>query len=295
MPFITQGKTNIRYILIIVILAIIVGGAISWQIFGNPFEEKPLSICGPDGPAYWIDVSNCNKSCMTDEDCVFTCGCGAINKNEICHHEGVKYKCIDRDVRCENNTCVAGEEKTTICDWRPNIAKYGQCEKMLGYYYDGEKCRSLSGCDLTGDKVPFLSMEECKNQCEKDETTKPEIGCVDSDAQCKGKPDGTECTTGIWCDESGEVCGGQSCVGLGFGRCSGDKCLPLTEEEFCGWSTNKSCISDSGCISGGCSGQVCQSKNEEGVITTCEYRDCYSAEKYGLSCKCANNKCQWIK
>jgi len=65
--------------------------------------------------------------------------------------------------------------------------------------------------------------------------------------------------------------------------------------EFCGWSTNGSCSSDPDCMDGGCSGQVCQSKNEEEVITTCEYTDCYSAEKYGLDCKCTNNKCQWSK
>jgi len=185
--------------------------------------------------------------------------------------------------------------KKAVCDWRPDIAKYGQCEKMLGYYYDGERCQPLSGCDLKGDKVPFLSIEECKKQCEKEETADSEIGCADSDARCKGKPNGTKCTTGIWCDEAGEICGGQSCVGLSIGRCSEEKCLSLTNEEFCGSSTYGNCVSDSDCMGGGCSGQVCQSKNEEGVITTCEYRDCYAAKDYGLECKCADNKCQWSK
>ena len=121
------------------------------------------------------------------------------------------------------------------------------------------------------------------------------MGCIDSDTQCDEKPNGTECTTGVWCDEFGKACGGQSCVGLGLGICSGGKCLPWPTESFCGSSTYGSCNSDSDCISGGCSGQVCQSKNEEGVITNCAYRDCYSAEKYGLSCKCSDSKCQWSK
>lgn len=65
------------------------------------------------------------------------------------------------------------------------------------------------------------------------------------------------------------------------------------KEGFCGSSTNGKCSSDSDCLAGGCSGQVCQSKNEESIITTCEWRDCYSAKKYDLKCKCIDTKCQW--
>ena len=66
-------------------------------------------------------------------------------------------------------------------------------------------------------------------------------------------------------------------------------------EEFCGTSTYGSCTIDSDCIAGGCSGQVCQSKNEEPIVTTCEYKDCYNAQSYGLDCKCVDKKCQWAK
>ncbi|MCK4552752.1 eight-cysteine-cluster domain-containing protein [Candidatus Pacearchaeota archaeon] len=71
--------------------------------------------------------------------------------------------------------------------------------------------------------------------------------------------------------------------------------IPPTElsEDFCGLSTYGSCSSDFDCIKGGCSGQVCQSKNEEPIITTCEFRECYNAEKYDMQCKCVNEKCQW--
>ncbi|MDI6806285.1 MAG: eight-cysteine-cluster domain-containing protein [Candidatus Aenigmarchaeota archaeon] len=68
--------------------------------------------------------------------------------------------------------------------------------------------------------------------------------------------------------------------------------LPL-REEFCGWSTNGRCLTDFDCVKGGCSGQVCQSKYEEPVITICEWRDCYNAIAYGLECKCINQQCQW--
>ena len=67
----------------------------------------------------------------------------------------------------------------------------------------------------------------------------------------------------------------------------------LTLEEFCGWSTYGNCSSDSDCTAGGCSGQVCQSKYEEPVITTCEWRDCFDASKYGLKCRCIDGRCQW--
>jgi eight-cysteine-cluster-containing protein len=66
-------------------------------------------------------------------------------------------------------------------------------------------------------------------------------------------------------------------------------------EEFCGSSTNGNCVANSDCITGGCSGQVCQSKDEEGAITTCEWRDCYDEAQYGLECECVENKCQWSK
>jgi len=48
--------------------------------------------------------------------------------------------------------------------------------------------------------------------------------CIDSNEQCRGKSDDTECTTGVWCDKEGRICGGQSCVGLGLGLCRDNKC-----------------------------------------------------------------------
>ncbi len=72
-----------------------------------------------------------------------------------------------------------------------------------------------------------------------------------------------------------------------------DPAPPAIDPAFCGTSTNAACATDSDCKTGGCSGQVCQSKNEEPVMTTCEYRECYSAKKYNVSCRCTQNKCQW--
>ena len=62
---------------------------------------------------------------------------------------------------------------------------------------------------------------------------------------------------------------------------------------FCGISTEGKCNSNTDCIVSGCSNQVCQSKQEARIITTCEFRECYNAEAYGLKCKCSNGKCKW--
>lgn len=68
---------------------------------------------------------------------------------------------------------------------------------------------------------------------------------------------------------------------------------PSPKQGFCGWATNGPCSNNSDCTIGGCSSQVCQSKSEEPVITTCEYKECYNASKYGMICGCTENTCQW--
>jgi eight-cysteine-cluster-containing protein len=69
--------------------------------------------------------------------------------------------------------------------------------------------------------------------------------------------------------------------------------IPGKPESFCGRSTNATCKTDSDCVKGGCSSQICQGKAEEPMITTCEYRDCYNAAAYNLSCGCDEGKCRW--
>ena len=54
----------------------------------------------------------------------------------------------------------------TGCDWRPT-EDYGLCERILGAYYNGEKCVWLSGCSAEGEIIPFKLIEDCRAQCEK--------------------------------------------------------------------------------------------------------------------------------
>lgn len=86
---------------------------------------------------------------------------------------------------------------------------------------------------------------------------------------------------------------GVSIAEIGKDYCGAEKHRLIREGGFCGYSTNGQCNADNDCITGGCSGQVCQSKSEEPMITTCEYRDCYNAKDYNLTCGCKNNQCQW--
>lgn len=71
--------------------------------------------------------------------------------------------------------------------------------------------------------------------------------------------------------------------------------FPEPKEDFCGQSTYGKCLTDLDCAKGGCSGEVCQSQDEESIITPCVFRECYNAEIYGMQCKCVNEQCQWYK
>jgi len=73
------------------------------------------------------------------------------------------------------------------------------------------------------------------------------------------------------------------------------RAIIMAGRSFCGKSTFGECQTDSDCIVGGCAGQVCQSKNEEQAVTTCEYQDCYNPAIYNLSCVCIKNKCMWSR
>ena len=50
--------------------------------------------------------------------------------------------------------------------------------------------------------------------------------CVSSDEYCEDKTDGTSCSTGVWCDKQGRVCGGLNCPMPELGKCRSGKCVP---------------------------------------------------------------------
>jgi eight-cysteine-cluster-containing protein len=66
-------------------------------------------------------------------------------------------------------------------------------------------------------------------------------------------------------------------------------------EAFCGSSTEGFCHQDADCQTFGCSGQICGSRFEEELTSTCVWRECYDETDYSLVCGCLNQKCQWYK
>jgi len=70
-------------------------------------------------------------------------------------------------------------------------------------------------------------------------------------------------------------------------------CLALTGcGPFCGSSTLAPCESHDECTRGGCSGQICGHVTEE-MVSTCEYRECFEADRYLLECGCVQGECRW--
>jgi eight-cysteine-cluster-containing protein len=95
------------------------------------------------------------------------------------------------------------------------------------------------------------------------------------------------------CEEMGGYCVYPEVVPAGSltGMITGQPLL-ATQDVFCGWSTYHECESNGDCAAGGCSGQVCGGVNED-LTTTCEYKDCYNADKFGAFCECYEGKCRW--
>jgi len=95
----------------ILIGALVVGIILisGWWIWNGQTIKNPRGICGPKGMGINYDVLYCDETCNVDDDCKFTCGCGAINKNEICHDEGITYDCVDHEVKCKEGRCIIGK------------------------------------------------------------------------------------------------------------------------------------------------------------------------------------------
>ncbi len=104
-----------KIMITILVIAILIGG---WRILESQNDSKVLQnqyptqkgICGPNVLGADYNVSYCDNSCMFDADCQYSCGCGAISKNEACHIEGIVFDCVNHEVKCTSGTCVFGPE-----------------------------------------------------------------------------------------------------------------------------------------------------------------------------------------
>lgn len=113
MPFITQGKTNWKFLLIVIILAIIVGG-FSWWARSNRFEEEPLIKPEPtptgkekaciDSGGQVLTSLCCETSNDFPNSCLIgSCGCSLNDSHEV-------QFCSCGEGRCFNGSeCVQSE------------------------------------------------------------------------------------------------------------------------------------------------------------------------------------------
>ena len=69
---------------------------------------------------------------------------------------------------------------------------------------------------------------------------------------------------------------------------------PVVVGGFCGISLKDPCVSSEDCATGGCSVQYCGGSGDTpGIVTDCQWRNCYQAEDYRFTCGCFNGQCQW--
>ena len=68
---------------------------------------------------------------------------------------------------------------------------------------------------------------------------------------------------------------------------------PVKTADFCGVSKKSACEVDTDCVAAGCSNSICQATTDAQTISTCEFKDCYVAKNYGLSCGCVDKQCTW--
>lgn len=117
MLFITQGKTNWKFLLIVVILAIVAGGGIF-------FLSRTLKIV--------IDIPTIPQTiCTKDSDCRSSCGCGCINKNKFCPGDELK-ECDGYPCQCSNNKCIKKDENTQKEIFQEDISR---CVSFSNFSY----------------------------------------------------------------------------------------------------------------------------------------------------------------
>jgi eight-cysteine-cluster-containing protein len=258
---------------------------------GVPVEQPPPPPPPPPIPPGYEVKDYCEK----DSDCVrlnSCCDCGLgqyvniYNQQPECPKDQPRCLCPIADSRgeCQDNKCVAvsnyqepPSEKITLS------SGHGECgPEVRPTRTETENGTTLRGQIAAPNPCHFVSVQVKKVIIGEDYyyvltlTTKPTEAeyCV----QCVGAIPWEINITNYW-----------GRVDIYYG---GKKVFP-DKAGFCGWSTEGACQSDADCVTGGCSGQVCQSKDEEPVITTCEYRECYDENAYGVGCGCVAGKCQW--
>ncbi|UCD07154.1 MAG: eight-cysteine-cluster domain-containing protein, partial [Candidatus Aenigmatarchaeota archaeon] len=253
---------------------------------------------------YWFD------SCGYKQD-----------KKEYCEHGCRDGRCIDKQT-CEEigGYCIYPTTTVTGATGMVTGAPTGAIEGCVQYHKcpDGSSVRYCEEVKKFDDKGIFIGIHcVCKEY--------PEYLCPVSSGPLVpilvDVCDEGYYKTDHWCPDGGICCapGEIQCKSHAEHRCYGghvywfDSCghrqekkeycqygcelgfCKTTPMNFCGTSTEGPCQNDSGCMIGGCSGQVCQSTSEDPITTDCLWKDCYSDEKFGMVCSCVEGECRWKK
>lgn len=150
MKFLTKSKTNWQYLLIILVLAILVGGGIlAWRYWLITRKETPLI-----SPKQSEELK-----CKIDSDCA-SCGSGcapmAIAQKDICHVGLELNECV-----CVNQKCIVKESVSKNCDlYEMPMTKeqIKECTCPEGY----EKFNRLSGAYCaTNSQKPCSTHADC--------------------------------------------------------------------------------------------------------------------------------------
>lgn len=203
--------------------------------------------------------------------CLLSAGYSWCASKNRCVKTGEE-ECIEAGVGISNPASSYCYESGGLSQIRNNKdgSQYGvcrlkngsECEEWSYYRSEGKECIQM----------PEYTVAEVLNvSCLKDEECKtPERFLILSDCGYTSK------------------CINNSCAVI----CRHPLNIAEEKEAFCGTSTNAACTSDRDCFIGGCSGQICAGRGEN-PVSTCEYRDCYNAAEYNLSCRCVEGKCRW--
>lgn len=92
---------------------------------------------------------NCDSTCSTDDDCIFQCGCGCLNKKKFCSGSEV-IDCVGFACECRLNKCERVIECSIDSDCQDiDCSKYGIPGVKEGYkpYCVDDICKCMCyGC-----------------------------------------------------------------------------------------------------------------------------------------------------
>jgi|GEM_PF-4673618 len=150
MPFITQGKVNLKYILIVLILAVIVGGGtLAYQYWWLPSQEAPSCSQDTDCVLAYTGEDACAPCDFSDQSyqCVSSEKAKKLEEDRIkkygqvlckpCYPSPLLFKCI-----CKENSCF----KTASC--KKDDDCYSEAFEEL------YKCKE-SKCTFTPEEIPI--------------------------------------------------------------------------------------------------------------------------------------------